>query len=54
MKEIDSMVFISLIVEIESVFNIGIPDDALILSNFQTKSQIIEIIYKLLEKNTDI
>ncbi len=54
LKEIDSMVFISLIVEIESVFNIGIPDDALILSNFQTKSQIIEIIYKLLEKNTDI
>ena len=54
LKEIDSMVFISLIVEIESVFNIGIPDDSLILSNFQTKSQIIEIIYKLLEKNTDI
>ncbi|MFA6661402.1 MAG: hypothetical protein WCS56_00045 [Bacilli bacterium] len=53
--QIDSMVFISLIVDIESTFNIGIPDELLLLSNFQNKEQIIETIFKLLtNKNTDI
>ncbi len=48
LRTIDSLNFISLIVEIESEFNIGIPDDLLFLSNFQTKEQIIEIVYKLI------
>lgn len=40
----DSITFISIIVEIEDVFNIIVPDDMLLIENFRNVDSIIQII----------
>lgn len=40
----DSITFITLIVEIETVFDITIPDDILLMENFRDLNKIIDII----------
>ena len=46
----DSITFISIVVEIESHFNIEIPDDMLLLENFKCVDYIISIIETELSK----
>ena len=40
----DSMTFISIVVEIEFVFNIIVPDDILLMENFKNVNNIVGII----------
>lgn len=47
---IDSVGFIRIIIEIESRYNIQIPNDMLVYSYFRTISQIEEIINTLIDK----
>ena len=48
LETLDSLSFIELIVAIETEFEIGISDEYLLLSNFNKKEKIIEIIKKML------
>lgn len=41
---LDSITFISIVVELESQFNITIPDNMLIMDNFRNVDDIVEII----------
>jgi acyl carrier protein len=43
---LDSVTFISVVVEIEDAFNITIPDEMLIIENFRNATSIIEITEK--------
>ncbi len=45
----DSMNFISIVIEVESTFDITVPDEMLLMENFRNIDEIIEIIEK--EKN---
>lgn len=47
---LDSLTFISLIVEIESVFDITIPDDIILMENFRTIDKVVNIIEKILKR----
>ena len=47
-EDMDSLLFIQLVVEIESAFNIGVPDEKLLLENFKEKEQIVDIIIEQL------
>ena len=49
----DSITFISLIVEIESRFNIQIPDDFLLMDNFRTVNDAVRIIVELINVKTE-
>ncbi len=49
----DSVIFISMVVEIESYFNIEIPDEFLILDKFKNFTQIMSIIEELLLKKVE-
>ena len=49
---IDSVGFIRIIIEIESRYNIQIPNDMLVYSYFRTISQIEEIINTLIDKKS--
>ena len=40
----DSMTFISIVVEIEVLFEIIIPDDALLMENFRSVENIVDIV----------
>ena len=46
----DSLTFITLILEIETCFNITVPDEKLLMENFKRIDNIILIINKQLEK----
>lgn len=46
----DSITFISIIVEIESHFNIEIPDDILLLENFKSVDNVVSIVNNELSK----
>ena len=46
LSEMDSLRFIQLVVSIENEFNIGIPDEYLLLQYFIKKDEIIKIIEK--------
>lgn len=49
--DMDSITFISLIVEIESLFNIQIPDDFLLMDNFKNINDIIKVVAEQLMNN---
>ena len=44
----ESMVFMSMIVEIENAFNVIIPDDFLIVENFKNIITVIETLEKII------
>lgn len=46
LSEMDSLRFIQLVVSIENEFNIGVPDEYLLLQYFRKKDEIIKIIEK--------
>jgi len=46
LSEMDSLRFIQLVVSIENEFNIGVPDEYLLLQYFRKKAEIIKIIEK--------
>ena len=48
--ELDSIEYISLVVEMENYFKISIPDSELDFSLFQSKSHVIDVIDKELKK----
>lgn len=50
----DSLTFISMVIEIEEYFNIIIPDDLLLPENFKFVDGIVSIIDKELSKNSGI
>lgn len=45
----DSITFISLIIEIESEFDVVVPDELLLIDNFRNLDAIIKIVEELLE-----
>lgn len=49
----DSITFISLIVEIESLFNIQIPDEFLLMDNFKTVDDAVRIVAELMNEKTE-
>ena len=46
----DSISFISMIVEIEACFDITIPDDMLLMENFRNVTDVVHIVFDLLAK----
>lgn len=48
-EDIDSIVFISLVLDLEEEFNIEIPDEYLLMSTFSSVDNIILIINKLID-----
>ena len=44
----DSIAFITLIVEIETTFNISVPDEFVLIENFKTFDSIYELLYRQL------
>ena len=47
----DSIAFITLIVEIETTFNISVPDEFVLIENFKTFDSIYELISSLILNN---
>ena len=47
----DSITFVYLIVELESCFNITVPDDFLVVDNFSNISKIVKFVEKQLSDN---
>lgn len=43
-RGMDSMTFISIVVEIEALFEITVPDDALLMENFRRVEDIVDIV----------
>lgn len=50
---IDSLTFISLLIEIENEFDIIIPDEFVKLDLFRNFDDIVDIIFDLMEEGTD-
>lgn len=50
---IDSISFITLVVEVEEAFGIVIPDDLMLMENLKNVDQIIHIIYDQLTCNSN-
>lgn len=50
LENIDSLMFIQMIVGIESEFGLGIPDEKLLAKNFAKKSSIVSLIDELGDK----
>ena len=40
----DSMIFISIVIEVESTFDITVPDEMLLMENFRNVGEIIKIV----------
>lgn len=51
--EMDSITFISIVVEIESYFNIEIPDDMLLPESFNSVDNIVSLIENELKTKTE-
>ncbi|MCD7944300.1 MAG: acyl carrier protein [Clostridia bacterium] len=49
----DSITFISIVVEIEAEFNITVPDEMLLIENFKNADSITNIIEQELSKDKD-
>ena len=50
----DSITFITLIVELEATFDITVPDDLLLMDNFKTMDDVIKVVAEqLYPKTTD-
>ena len=43
--QMDSLMFISIVIEIEESFDIIVPDDKMVMEKFRTLSEIAQIIY---------
>ena len=52
-EEIDSITFISLVLDLEAEFNIEIPDEYLIMSVFSSVDNIVSIIETLITSKMD-
>lgn len=53
--EMDSITFISIVVEVEAHFNIEVPDDMLLFENFKCVDDIVSVIeHELLKKSEGI
>ena len=50
----DSITFISIVVEIEAHFDIEVPDDMLLLENFKCVDDIVSIVKNELSKKSDV
>ena len=50
----DSLTFIAIVVEIESIFNIIVPDEMLRLESFRNVGKIIEIVENAINSNKSI
>ena len=46
----DSMTFITILVEIETMFGITVPDDTLLMENFRKVENIVELVINELKK----
>lgn len=53
LENIDSLMFIQMIVGIESEFGLGIPDEKLLAENFAKKSSIVSLIDELNNKEIE-
>lgn len=49
----DSITFISIVVEVEAHFNIEVPDDMLLLENFKCVDGIVSVIESQLSKKSE-
>lgn len=49
----DSVTFISIVVEVEAHFNIEVPDDMLLLENFKRVEDIVSIVENELSKKAE-
>lgn len=49
----DSITFISLVVEVEARFNIIVPDDMLLMENFRKVDDIVAVVEQELEKGVE-
>ena len=49
----DSITFISIVVEVEAHFNIEVPDDMLLLENFKCVDDIVSVIENELSKKSE-
>ena len=49
----DSITFISIVVEVEAHFNIEVPDDMLLLENFKCVADIVSIVKNELSKKSE-
>ncbi len=49
----DSITFISIVVEVEAHFNIEVPDDMLLLENFKCVADIVSVIENELSKKSE-
>ena len=52
-EEIDSITFISLVLDLEAEFNIEIPDEYLLMSVFSSVDNIVSIIETLITSKMD-
>ena len=48
----DSITFITLVVEIEATFDITVPDDLLLMDNFDNMDDVIKVVAEQLEEKT--
>ena len=48
----DSIMFITLIVEIEAAFDITVPDDLLMMDNFENMDDVIKVVAEQLDEKT--
>lgn len=48
----DSITFISIVVEIEEMFHITVPDDMLLMNIFRKVNDIVTVVEEELQKNT--
>lgn len=52
-KGIDSMTILLILHDIEINYKIKIPDDELLISNFESIEQIVKLVYKLKGENNE-
>ena len=48
----DSITFITLIVELEAAFDITVPDDLLLMDNFKNMDDVIKVVAEQLDEKT--
>ena len=48
----DSITFITLIVELEATFDITVPDDLLLMDNFKNMDDVIKVVAEQLDEKT--
>lgn len=53
LSEMNSLLFIELVVSIETTFDVGIPDEYLLLAHFRSRNNIIRIIQESVRRNIE-